>query len=167
MWQNAQNYWNNADTRERYTLLVGAVITVAMIIWLLLFQPLNSALHRQERINKSLSQQWLVAKQSAQQLQQTVGSNHSGTSSLNTSENISQAISNSLAAHNLSLSSYQPNGSSSAIIQFEDAKFQSLLPWLNDVDQSSQLQLQQIKLKALDSNDRISAHISLGTVNEN
>lgn len=167
MWQNAQNYWNNANNRERYTLFVGGVATVAMALWLLIFQPLNNALHRQQRINKLLSEQWLIAKESAQQLHHTTGSSPIETASLNTSENISQAISNSLAAHNLSLSSYQPNGSSSATIQFESAKFQSLLPWLSEIDQSSQLQLQQIKLKALDSNDHISAHISLDTVNEN
>jgi type II secretory pathway component PulM len=166
VWQRASNYWQHSQAREKYLLIAGSIISVSILSWLLVFQPLNNALKKQQRIQTSLISQLNLARQSAQQLNSSAPPIELSTTP-GIAINISQIISRSLAAHNLRLNNYQPNGKNSATIQFDTMAFQQLLPWLRDVDQSKALHLQQLKIKSLDKPGQVSAYIGLGITDEN
>lgn len=148
--------------RERYMVISAAVVVFTFVLYLVVIQPINekyTSLEKNIRTSEN-TLQWM--KQAAQEIK-TLG----GLNSIPVHQNGKQFILGAIerAAKNSSLSGVmkrvQPEGKNGARVWFENAPFDQLLVWLNDMESEHGLTVTDINIEKQTGPGLVNARVLL------
>ncbi|EIJ42597.1 type II secretory pathway, component PulM [Beggiatoa alba B18LD] len=162
-------WFKQLETRERYILILGAIISVVMLIYALVWRPL--VMNQQDLTNSVIAQQanlaWMqnAANEIRQLRQQTTSSPQA-----NTGQNQSLLSAVDTALNQSALAKVpkriEPQGDDSVRVLFDDVSFSALSQWLADLYNRYSVQVATSTIERLRANDRVKVRLLLfrGTV---
>ena len=126
-----QQWFNNLQRSEQMILAIGAAVVALYIVFVLLVRPMSAKVD-------SLQSQNLVAAESLQnvesmaaqyrRLEKTSGGKRRG------GANLTRLIDSTVKANQLQMSRFQPSSSGDVQVRFENAAFNNVLAWLNQLE---------------------------------
>lgn len=158
------SHWlTQLEPRERHTLLLGALVLSALLLYFLVWEPFQAA--RAQLANIIAAQesdlQWM--QQAAGQIRQ-LRANQSTEPARTDTTSLLAIIDNSTRAGDLAKVSkrIEPQGESSVRVNFETVRFTFLLQWLAVLHAQHGIQVQALSLERDTGADRVKARLTLG-----
>jgi general secretion pathway protein M len=153
-----KQWFQQFNQREQALLLAAAGFIVLYLLLIAVWRPVSGMrdemLQRNESIAAALGRVQLMAAE----LKQLQG----GGGGKRANRNLNQLINNSTASYSLRPSRIQPNSRGELQIRFEDASFENLLRWLNQLEQEEGLLLVDVSLTQGERGGLVNANIRIG-----
>lgn len=154
-------WWQHLESRERYVLIGGTVVTFGLITYFLLLEPLNTAYHDlRNRVNAQ--QATLVWMQNAaQQVQQLRAARSTPESLPKTS--LLATVTNSLQTGNFAklLKQVESKSEQEVRVNFEQINFTEFIKWLAALQNQFTIQVQSLHLTPLTTADMVKVQLIL------
>lgn len=150
-----KNWWNARQPRERTLISVAGVVVIAILYFLLVWEPLvkaNKDLQLQQQSAQAL-QTWLYSVEAeVTQLRKTSGKagSRSQGSVLSVADTSARA-----AGLREAINRMQPDGDSTVRVWLENARFNPLLAWLHKLEQQQAIQVTDLNI----SRDKTPGHV--------
>ena len=150
-----QAFWQERDLRERKILAFAALFLVLALVYLLLIDPPLSGRARLEKSLPALRLQNAELQGLAAQAIQLAQQGAPAIAPIS-----KESLEAMLARHALKPQSLVMTGELTKI-QFADASFAAMVSWLDEVQRSSRLAVQEANVEALPTQDRVNATLTL------
>jgi len=126
-----RDYWDNLQQRERRMLTGGAVVTLLLLVYALIIEPVNAELNR---LQTSVHERHVVLawmQQAAQEVKQM----NLGTQLPGDNESLLALVDNSARQQNLGpgIKRLQPEGQNGVRVWLEQVAFDDVLTWIDDL----------------------------------
>ena len=138
----AKNRWQQCNSREQLTLLVGGCCLLVYLLYIIVLQPLKEMREAEERA-ASAAQSSLATVRT---LAATWQSRNQSTTADGSSASLVEIVDASLRSNDLRLSGLQPSGSDSVRLRLENANFDKLLSWLYEMEVTNGLQIRDLSV---------------------
>lgn len=143
--------------REQLMLMFGGATAMLMILYLVVWSPLNERADSLVRQNSEAAAKLERVESLASRVQALRAS---GTSEKTSgSSNVSQLVNSRAAANGLKVSRLQPNSKGELQVRFEDVAFNSLLSWMHQLELSDGLRAREVSITKAASPGVVSATI--------
>lgn len=126
-----QQWFNNLKRQEQLLLLLLAALLTAYLLFALLWRPMAQSAQSLELQNqRSVESLGAVAALAEEYkvLQQT------GLARNQSKQNLTRLIDSTVKKHQLVMSRFQPSSSGDVQVRFENARYNSVLGWLNELE---------------------------------
>jgi general secretion pathway protein M len=128
-----QQWFNQLKRQEQLLLIALAAVLVIYLIVVLIWRPMATSVD-------SLRLQNEQSQQSLQQVKQLAAEykllEQSGTSRSSSKPNLTRLIDGTVKKHQLKMSRFQPSSSGDVQVRFENAGYNNILAWLNELENS-------------------------------
>lgn len=152
-------WWQHLESREQRVLIGGTVVTLGLIIYFLLWEPLNTA-HHDLRNRVAAQQTTLLWMQSAAQHIQQLRSTRTEPTQKNP---LLATITNSLQTGNFAklLKQVESKSDQEVRVNFEQISFTEFIRWLASLQNQFTIQVQSLHLTPLTTADMIKVQLIL------
>ncbi len=151
--KSALQAWDQLSSRDRLALKLLAVVLAVAFIYLVIWKPItgfkNSAQSRYESANELLA---MVSSQKAQGGRAGAGRFKGSLVSL---------VTRSSQQNKLTISRYEPKNNNSMRVWFESAQFNALMRWLNVLNQTHGIQVNDITIEQGKASGLVRANVVL------
>lgn len=156
-------WFSQLQPKDRRTLVIGAVISVFLLSYLLVWQPASEhlqALRQAVKEDRALLQ-WM--QQSAQQVTQLRAVAAPGAVNIADGQSLLAVIDQSAKSGNLggAMKRVEPEGQNTVRVWFEQAHFNDVLLWLDSLQRSYGVRVANIVVERQDTPGLINARVSL------
>ena len=126
-----RQWFNNLRRQEQIMLLIGTSAVIAYFILVVVLVPMAKTVTELESRNDAaiatLSQVKQLAAEFGKLEKSSTTSGHSG-------ESITRIIDSTVRKNNLTMSRFQPSSSGDVQVRFENAAFNNILAWLQELE---------------------------------
>lgn len=127
-----QQWFNNLKRQEQLMVSIGGVALVAYLIFTLLWQPMAAS-------SETLATQNTVARETLSSVKQLADrykalEKTSKKRSSSSSKSLSRIIDETVKKNELVMKRFQPSSSGDVQVRFENAVFNNMLAWLNQLE---------------------------------
>lgn len=139
-----QKWFNGLPRREQLAVFSAAMAVFCYVVYALVWQPMALTVDVLERQNKAAEQSVkniknLVAEY--QQLQQSGSAQVRGSR-----QSLTRLIDSTARSNQLSMSRLQPSSSGDVQVRFENAEFNRILAWLNQLEMASGIVIKDLSV---------------------
>ncbi len=157
------NWLSQLEPRERHTLLVGALVLSALLLYFLVWEPFQAA--RAQLANIIASQerdlQWM--QQAAGQIRQLRATQSAKPTRADTTSLLAIIDSSTRAGDLAKVSKrIEPQGETGVRVSFETVRFTFLVQWLAVLHTQHGIQVQALSLERDAAPDMVKARLTLG-----
>ncbi len=147
--------------RERRTLIIAAVILGLLMVYALIWKPINASAERWAQLAQQREEfvVWMKkAVQEAKQLRQQAGSPNVGRA-----QSLLALVDQTARRSQLgpAMKRVEPKGSGEVRVRLENASFDDVMKWLTQLQRTSAVSIDSISIDKEDSPGRISATLTL------
>jgi len=158
---NLKQFWGNLQSRERHTLLGGAIVLVPLLVYALLIDPFQQELQRLEQGVESQRELLAWMQQAAAEVKQLRGTQPgaqrvSGQSLMSTIDASARSTGLSGAIKQL-----RPEGQG-VKVRLEEAAFDDMLRWLGQLSSRHGIAVSGLVMERLPQAGRVNASVVLG-----
>lgn len=148
--------------RDQMALKLLAVVLFIIFLYFGLWQP--AYLYKHEAELKLQQQKDLLAlvMENKTALSELSGADRSGASSLNSQQLVS-AVTNLARQAGVMLKRFEPSGEREIKVWVEDAPFDKMMSWLNTLQKTLKVRVDQISLEKTDAPGLVSARLTLSS----
>lgn len=150
--------WQNLNLREQAWALACGAVAIVLLVWLILFKPLQSAVAAQQRQNQATVASLQHVRQLAGQLKQLQAT---GGGEASRETNLTQLVDSSLRQNNLRMSGFQPGSDGSVSLRFDNARFDALLQWLYEMEIGQGVVLSELSVRQGGTPGEVAATVRL------
>jgi general secretion pathway protein M len=127
-----QQWFKNLQRQEQLMVLLAATVTVAYLLFVLLWQPMAEAADTLQRQNEAARETLRTVQRLAAEYQQlqSAGAKAADPSK----QSITRLIDSSVKTNELTMERFQPSASGDVQVRFENAAFNKILAWLNQLE---------------------------------
>lgn len=137
-----KEWWEQNSSRDQLALLGLAICVVLFILYMGILKPMQEKRVSQLRNNQSA----LTSLKNVREMA-TLWTNRGAQSGGSANRgSIVEVVDTSLRAHNLRLSGMQPSGLNDVRLRIDQARFDSLLTWLHEMEVSHGLQIKDLSV---------------------
>lgn len=157
----ALDWLNKLETRERQTVLAGAVFLIISMFYLIIWDPIFSARDEQLQLLESQQQtlQWMMDTGAEIQSLQSSGNT---TSSRFKNQSISSLAERSAQSMGVKQQITKLETVKNGVkVELEAADFDRLILWLNDMEQKYGIQASSIQIEKQDKPGAVEARVTL------
>lgn len=155
-------WWENLSTRERFLVGGGAVLTAALLLYTLLWQPFQ---HSRLRLQNSVVEQradliWM--RQAAAEIKRLSGANVTARPT-NGGRSLLTVIDQTARAAGLgdALKRVAPQGDDKLSAQLDAAEFDQMIPWLGALEREHHISIVALSVDRTANAGRVNARIIL------
>jgi len=157
-----KQWWQSLTTREQQSLAIGAVVLTAIVLYWLIWEPLNV---RAESLSRTVAEQradilWMES--AAEHLRDVRGTVPAG-SGVNDEQSLLGLIDNTARSGPLAgtVRRVQPEGDQTVRVWLENAPFDDLMYWLSELETHYGLRVTTLVVDRQAAAGRVSARVSL------
>jgi len=156
-----QTWFNKLEKREQRTLLAGAVVLLISIFYGAVWDPVFSALDEEQQRHQS-QRQLLGWMQDAANEVRMLESSGASTASRFSNQSLSSLVDRSAITSGIKpFIKKQESDTSSVKVQLEQADFDRLIIWINDMQQKYAIQTSKIHIEPQQAPGAVNASITL------
>lgn len=137
-----KEWFNNLRRQEQILLLVGAAAVALYIVFFWLLGPMSVSIANLQQQNRAAAETLVEVKQLAQEYQQLQG----GTTAARPTGNLTRIVDTTVKNHQLAMSRFQPSASGDAQVRFENAPFNHVVAWLNELETENGILIKDISI---------------------
>ncbi|MFV0278614.1 MAG: type II secretion system protein GspM [Parahaliea sp.] len=146
------------SAREQVSLLVLAIALVLYLIYMLLWQPLQSRREQMFERNTATA----VSLQRVDAMVSEILALREGDRARPSRRNLTSVVNQTTAAAGLAVSRLQPNSRGEIQVRFEGADFSALVGWLHEIEYGQSLLVREVSMTQTGSAGRVDATVLLG-----
>ena len=143
MMQAIKQWYSNLARKEQQLIALLGAVFVVFIFAKLIWQPISDSRDRL-RIQNEQAQRELVSVRALASEYKTL--KQSGARSGGSGGNLNQLLNSSVKRHQLSLKRLQPSSSGDVQLRFENAVFNRLVAWLNELEVANGVVVKDISI---------------------
>lgn len=126
-----QQWFNNLPRREQLMLLIGGGAVLLYILFMLVLAPMSAAVSDMKRQNQAAAVTLAEVQQLAAEYQRLQQNSDRPRQS---GGNLTRIIDSSVKNNQLTMSRFQPSSRGDVQVRFENAPFNNILAWLNEME---------------------------------
>lgn len=138
-----QQWFNNLPRREQIILLVGGGAVLLYIVFMIILAPMSEAV-------ANLKQQNMVAAATLVEVQQLSGEyqrlQKNSSKPRQSGGNLTRIIDSSVKNNQLMMSRFQPSSRGDVQVRFENAVFNHILSWLNEMESEHSIMVKDLTI---------------------
>lgn len=150
-------WYQSLEVRERLALNVLVSFLLVTVLYLGVWQPIHEWRDATERtyVRHGALLEWMRANENA--------ARRAGgfTRSPRTGGSLLSLVANSAPRHALTLTRYQPEGSDGVGVSLQDASFDALIAWLDELNRTRAVTVRQLTVTRLNEPGRVSATLTV------
>jgi len=143
MRENIQKFWQDRSQKDQLYLMIGAIVTVILLLWVLLCKPLIEWRDKERQRVVNLTRTLTTVDALVGRVQQQVQEAYTTTSS---NSNLAAIVDVSLRDNNLRMKGFQPGRKGEARLDLEDATYKPLMQWLYDLEYLHDVQILELNV---------------------
>lgn len=152
-----KQWWDQNSSRDQMAILVLGICFLLFILYMGILKPIQEKRATQLNNNQSALNSLKNVRDMA-----ALWTNRDASLSQNANQgSIVEIVDTSLRAHNLRLSGMQPSGLNDVRLRLDQARFDSLLEWLNEMEVSQGLQIKDLSVVTADEPGIVSVNMRL------
>ena len=155
----AKSRWQQCNSREQLTLLVGGGCLLVYLLYVVVLQPLKEMREAEERAARAAE----ASLATVRSLAATWQSRNQGNTSEGSNASLVEIVDASLRSNDLRLSGLQPSGSDSVRLRLENANFDKLLSWLYEMEVTNGLQIRDLSVAPGNQAGAVAVNLRLQT----
>jgi general secretion pathway protein M len=128
-----QQWFNQLKRQEQLLIIALAAVLVLYLMVVLIWRPMSASVSSLRLQNQQSQQSLQQVEQLAAEykvLEQSAGSRSAS------KQNLTRLIDNTVKKHQLEMSRFQPSSSGDVQVRFENAGYNNVLAWLNELENS-------------------------------
>ena len=126
-----QQWFNNLQRNEQLMLLVGAAAVTVYLLYVVLWRPMATSVDTLQRQNQAAEKSLHNVKRLVTEYRQLQGS---GAGKRGSRQNLTRLIDSTVKKNELTMNRFQPSSSGDVQVRFENAVFNNVLAWLNELE---------------------------------
>lgn len=154
-------YWDSRTQRDQIVLLFFGVFIGIFILWWLVLQPMVKNVEQQRISTRNSGESLVRVRAMALELDQLQKSG--GNSANRRASPITEVVDRSLQARGLRMSSFQPLKSGEARLRLEEAEYNQVLQWLNDLESQHKIRAQELTITPSRNVGRVTVSVRLAS----
>jgi general secretion pathway protein M len=155
-------WWESLNTRERALLVSGLAVTVALLFYMLVWEPVRASRHQlQQTVATQLADlAWM--RQAAQDIKR-LGNSAPG-QAVSDERSLLTLVDQTAKAADLgaAMKRVAPQGDDKLSAQLDGAEFEKLIPWLIGLEQQHHLVIVSLSVDRTDTPGLVNARVVLG-----
>lgn len=159
---NAQKQYEMLSARDQSALKLLALGFLIVLLYALCWLPAQDY-QQQAEANLKSSQALLQQVQVNRSTLRAMSKFSTAAGSRLDSQQLVSSVTNLAKRHGLSLKRFEPSGSNQVKVWLEDAAFDKLMLWLNDLSNSLSIKADQISIEKDDADGLVSARLTLAS----
>lgn len=156
-----KDWFDNLEQREKRTLIGGGVALAILMVYFLVWDPFINGMVRLEKNIDSQRQSLSWMRDSAQEAKQLKTQNRSLPAGADSGQSILAVIDRTAKAAKLggSVKRIRPDGKTKAQVWLEDAPFNDLIPWLEQLQKRQGIYLETSVIEKQAKSGLVSARL--------
>ena len=155
-----KQWFDRLSRRDQLLLGPLALLLAAVLLYALIWSPLNSALARYETANAASVDDLVWMRKAADDLRQR----GSGLSALQQGQSLSALVDASLSKHKLVLKQFQPVGESAVQLLLEEAPMAQVIAWLAGMEREAGMRLDNVAIVAAEKQGHVKVRVRMSRI---
>lgn len=155
-----KEWFNNLRRQEQLMLLIGALVVVAYIVFVLILAPMADTRDNLQRQNVEAAQTLAEVGALANQYQSLSGVATAGARP--TVGNLTVIVDTTVKANQLKMTRFQPSSQGDVQVRFENAVFNHIVAWLNDLEVNNGVLIKDLSLTPGAGKGLVNVSVRLG-----
>ena len=127
-----QQWFNNLPRKEQTMLLIGGGAVLVYIVFVLVLAPMSKSVSELQRKNQVAAETLAEVQRLAAEYKQ-LESNGGGKPAASRGS-LTRLVDSSVQSNQLTMSRFQPSSTGDVQVRFENAVFNNIVAWLNDIE---------------------------------
>ncbi len=160
MQQRLIHWFNGLSSREQWLTLAGAGMTLALVLYQMLWQPLGQSAQAIRDANRDTAQtlQWIAQNRSA--LQRLSGSVQAEPSDA-AQRSLTEIVNQTTAEHQVTMSRFQPGSNNLSQVWLDNVPFDRALRWIDALEHQHGIAVVGVTIKLQDSPGQVNVRARL------
>lgn len=126
-----KQWFNNLRRQEQLMVLVGGAVVAVYVVFVFILGPMADTRDKLQRQNQAAATTLAEVKALAEQYRRLQGG---GSPTPATGGSLTRIVDTTVKHNQLSMSRFQPSSSGDVQVRFENALFNNLVAWLNELE---------------------------------
>lgn len=154
-----KQWFDNLRRQEQLMLLAGALAVTAYVVFVWVLAPMSTRIERLQQQNAAAAATLAEVRSLAEEFQRLSGS---GQAAMASRGNLTQVIDSTIKSNQLVMTRFQPSSSGDAQVRLENAAFDNVVAWLNELEVANGVQIKDLSLTPGAASGLVNVSVRLG-----
>jgi general secretion pathway protein M len=155
--EQLKNWYSGLDQNEQKITLIAALIVLTMLVYLLILEPVNSAVEQMQREVAATQQTIARIKQQVPMVLASKGTGGASPSSLP----LTSVVNTTTSKYNLPVSRRDSKSPNEMQVWFDNVSFDSFIRWVAEINQKHGVTVTAVNVRSQDRNGITSINVKL------
>lgn len=154
-----KEWFNNLRRQEQLMLVAGASVLVMYVVFKLILAPMTERIDVLQRQNQAAAVTLAEVTALAEQFRRLSGS---GQAQMESRGNLTRIVDSTIKHNQLVMTRFQPSSSGDAQVRLENAAFNQVVTWLDELEVKNDVQIKDLSLTPGNASGLVNVSVRLG-----